>query len=87
MSFELNEMYNREYDYIAGSHRVADSLSTSKVLIDKSGTTYYVGQAIAGSATSDATKWLIEKIDLSAFPYSFTHATDSWDNRATATYS
>lgn len=86
---ELNEMTIREHDQIAGIKRVTLFPASAKRIIETpSSTITYVGVAAPGTATSTLKSWLIEKIDTSvANTTTITHATDSWDNRATATYS
>lgn len=83
---ELNEMYNREHDQVAGTHYVSEVISTKQELIDISSSTIYVGNAYAGAATSALKSWMIEKIDLSTNPYVIKHATGAWDDRASLTY-
>lgn len=85
---ELNEIQNREHDQIAGIKRVSLFPATAKRIIDVATTNItYIGIAAPGTATGIAKAWLIEKVDVSvANTTTITHATDSWDNRASATY-
>lgn len=84
---ESNEIANRTFDQIAGVSRVAIGTSTQQQLIDTELPIYYIGTAYAGASQSDTKSWLLEKVDLTSNPYVITHATDSWANRASATYS
>jgi hypothetical protein len=86
---ESNEIAIREHDQIAGVKRVTLFPATATRIVETpSSTVTYVGVAAAGTATSTLKAWLIEKIDTSVSnTTSITHATDSWDNRATASYS
>lgn len=86
---ETNEITNREHDQIAGIKRVTLFPASSKRIIDiATANITYIGIAAPGTATSTAKAWLIEKVDVSvANITTITHATDSWDNRGTATYS
>lgn len=85
---ESNEILNRVHDQVAGINRVTLFPATSKRLVDYSDSSnIYVGVAAAGTATSALKSWLIERISPTVGSVSITHATDSWDNRASAAYS
>ena len=79
---------NRTYDDSAGIRRVTLFPAYSKRLIETpDANTTYVGVASPGTSMSAKNAWILEKIDTSVTnTTSITHATDSWDNRATATY-
>lgn len=85
---ETNEIENRTFDQVAGIRRVTLFPATSKRKVDTATTNIvYVGVAAAGSATSDTKAWILEKIDTTVSNIiTITHATDAWDNRATASY-
>lgn len=86
---EVSEITNREHDQIAGIKKVTLFPASSQRMIDTTSSTItYVGVAAAGKATSASKSWLIEKIDTTSSTLTIiTHATDSWDNRASASFS
>jgi hypothetical protein len=77
---------NKEHDSVLRAKRITDAGSDNKILVDEAiaGTTY-VGSVARGTANS-TTGWLLTKIVESGTDTTVTHAIDSWDNRAGATY-
>jgi hypothetical protein len=85
---EINEIANRTFDQIAGITRVSLSPATAQRIIDSATSgTIYIGVAGAGITTSDPKAWLVERIVVSGTTVTITHATGSWDNRASLSYS
>lgn len=83
---ETNEIANRVHDQVAGINRVTLFPATSKRIVDASGASVtYVGVAAPGTATSSSS-WLVEKVSVSGDTTTITHATGTWDDRASLTY-
>jgi len=84
---ELNEINYAEHDQNNVAKRVTDVGSLLQTIVDEAGApgTTYVGRSPAGLATA-TTGWNLEKVVVSGTTTTITHAVDSWDNRATATY-
>lgn len=78
---------NKEHDALLKGKRVVDVGTDDQTIIDEAITgTTYIGRTGRGVATS-TTGWLLTKIVESGTDTTIAHAVDSWDNRATATYS
>lgn len=86
--FEPKEIENWQHSEVLAAKRVTQVGSDLQTIVDESSapTTTYVGKGARGLATS-STGWLLEKIAVSGTTTTITHAINSWDNRASASYS
>lgn len=83
----ITETSDWEHQPDVAAKRVVEVSSALRSLMDlSSSTTIYVGEAPQGASTA-ASLWLLEKIDLTTNPYTITHKINGvWDNRASETY-